>query len=219
MVELIPREPLFQVEVGDYRNFVYALLDWDSKKAAIFDPHLGIKEILGALRDHQFSLECILLTHSHWDHISGLNEIFVPGVNIPLYAHADDHHRIAPEFRDFLRPLADQERLRVGDMEIEVLWTPGHSAGGVCFYLHSLSPPALLSGDTVFIGDCGRTDLDTGSVAALFSSLQRLKKLSPLTRLFPGHHYAQALSSTLGEEFLKSPPFLCRSIEELEALP
>jgi glyoxylase-like metal-dependent hydrolase (beta-lactamase superfamily II) len=78
---------------------------------------------------------------------------------------------------------------------------------------------ALLTGDTLFIRDCGRTDLPTGSTTEMFSTLQRYKSLNPQLKIFPGHHYREEFWSTLEVVLRTSPPLQCESAEQLEALP
>ena len=102
--------------------------------------------------------------------------------------------------------------------------TPGHSAGELCYRLEATDLKGelrtyLFTGDTLFIRDCGRTDLETGSNAQMFESLQRLKKFPPDTVILPGHHYVRECASTLSREMETSPPLRCASIQELEALP
>jgi glyoxylase-like metal-dependent hydrolase (beta-lactamase superfamily II) len=112
----------------------------------------------------------------------------------------------------------DGEILRVGSIEVEAIHSPGHSAGELCYYVKT-GDGYLLSGDTLFIRDCGRTDLETGSNEELFSTLQNLKKLPDSLVLLPGHHYAPEVASRFGDEKHRSPPLLCQSVEELRNLP
>ena len=144
---------------------------------------------------------------------------------IPVNVHPNDQGRLkkhSPETLKRCQPIRDESRLSVGTLEVRALHTPGHSAGETCFVLESKGAPTrtyLFSGDTLFIRDCGRTDLESGSNEQMFESLQKLKTLPPSTVLLPGHHYAKECASTLANELESSPPLQCRSVEELKGLP
>jgi glyoxylase-like metal-dependent hydrolase (beta-lactamase superfamily II) len=99
--------------------------------------------------------------------------------------------------------------------------TPGHSSGEFCYLLPKqtqVDRPYVFTGDTLFIRDCGRTDLESGNDAEMFASLQILKQLDPDTVILVGHHYAKECASTLGEELKVSPPLKCASVSELSNL-
>jgi glyoxylase-like metal-dependent hydrolase (beta-lactamase superfamily II) len=216
---LAPGQPVAQFELGDFRNFVYLILDWRTRKAAWVDPQRDLEPPLEALRSNSFALELILLTHTHHDHVAGVPGLRERFPQVPIAVHADDRHRVASLLQDAdVKELRDGERLALGALEIEVMHTPGHSAGELCYLVHG-EQPYLLTGDTVFIRDCGRTDLPTGSTEQMFHSLQRIKRLPLETILLPGHHYTTELASRLGVELETSAPFRCQTIEELGALP
>ena len=112
--------------------------------------------------------------------------------------------------------------MKVGEIEIQALHTPGHSAGAFCYYVKKqagVDRPYLFTGDTIFIRDCGRTDFESGSNAEMFASIQKIKKFPDNSVLLVGHHYAKEFLTTLGEEKKASPPFLAKSVEELANLP
>ena len=217
---LHPNEPVAQFEVGSYRNFVYLVLDWETKKAALIDPHSGLRAVLESLETHGFVLSAILLTHTHFDHISGLPELGELHPQIPVYVHPQDAHRLKGDATTKLqiKNLQDLQRIELGSLQIQALHTPGHSAGECCFFLNS-SGPYLFTGDTIFIRDCGRTDLESGSDQELFESIQRIKTLPLETVILPGHHYQKESASTLQTELRESPPFQCKTVNELSELP
>ena len=210
-----------QYEIGSYKNFVYLILDWAQKKAAIIDPQFNLSKPLGDLKEKGFTLTAVLLTHTHFDHIAGLAGLLEAFPQLPLYVHPADLHRIKADTvkRSKLIPIQDQDIIQIGDLSVHALHTPGHSPGEVCYFLKETNPPALFTGDTVFIRDCGRTDLEGGNNAQMFHSLQRIKQLPPQTVILPGHHYQSETSSLLGDELLRSPPFQCKSVDELANLP
>lgn len=216
---LVPNEPVAQFEIGSMRNFIYLILDWATRKAAIIDPQRDLDEPLSAISAYGFELEALLLTHTHFDHIAGVPPLAQLYPKLPILLNSADAHRLKPaSLKPQLRLLNDGDVVTVGNLRVRVLHTPGHSAGECCYLLEG-EPPYLFSGDTLFIRDCGRTDLETGSAQEMFHSLQRIKALSPRTILLPGHHYAPECASTLEKELRESPPLRCQSIEELEAQP
>jgi hydroxyacylglutathione hydrolase len=216
--------PVVQFEIGTLRNFVYLLIDWKNGDAWIVDPQRDLLPIQQALQSAQLKLTGILLTHTHHDHIAGIEPLLKWQPDLPIWVHPLDAFRLErlcqeqPKICSNLRHFSDQETLRIGALEIQALHTPGHSAGGSCFLIEA-SPPFLLSGDTLFIGDCGRTDLETGSVAQMFESLTQLKSFPKNTVILPGHHYALACASTLEEELQSNLALQAKSVEELSAIP
>ncbi len=210
-------ECVAQFEIGSMRNFVYLILDWSLRKAAVVDPQKDLSPLLATIQSHGFELEWILLTHTHHDHIAGVPELIHRFPSAKLAVHALDRHRLARELKT--TAIQEGDRLPIGRLEAQALHTPGHSAGECCYFLETTSPPYLFTGDTVFIRDCGRTDFPDGSNEQMFASLQRIKRLPGETVLLPGHHYAPECATTLAQELETSPPFLCRSVTELSMLP
>ena len=208
-------EPVAQFRLGNFQNFVYLLLDWQTHEAAWIDPQSELDPALHALKEHGFTLKHLLLTHSHWDHVAGVPELLKRFPGISVHLHEQEAHRMKSGFS----PIQDQEVLRVGTLAVQVLHTPGHSAGECCFFLPETQPPYLFSGDTLFIRDCGNTSQETGSNAELFQSLQRIKALPPQTVILPGHQYHRDCASTLEREMKLSAPLLCKTVDELARLP
>lgn len=217
---LVVGQPIAQWEIGPMQNFVYLLIDWQARRAALVDPQADLSAPLEALRQHDLTLDRVLITHTHFDHVAGLPALVRERPDLTVVLHRADLHRIESLMRGRGPALVeDGETFRVGGLEVKALHTPGHSAGHACFLIEGLAPPALLTGDTIFIRDCGRTDLATGDDAQMFASIQRVKALPPETLILPGHHYKPEVASTVGRERESSPPFLARSVEELAALP
>ncbi len=172
----------------------YLLICPSSKSAAVIDVgQNSAKELSSYAEKHQLKLEKILLTHSHWDHIADVSHL-----NIPVYIHQDDEANVVNPGSDGLplfipiqgvkvdHHLKDGEVIDVGDLRIKVIHTPGHTPGGVCFYLEEQK--ILFSGDTLFQGAIGRMDLPTACPPLkMIESLKKLEVLPRETIVYPGH--------------------------------
>ena len=174
-----------------------AILFGEDGIGAAIDPSQGSAEkILAQAARSGLKIEKILLTHSNWDHIADLH-VLKEKTGALLYVHPLDAKNVESPGSDGLpmmipiaatRPdhlLKDGEIVTVGSLKLEVIHTPGHSPGSVCFYLASKG--ILFSGDTLFCGCIGRLDLPTGNPRAIKQSLQKLEKLPPHTRVISGH--------------------------------
>jgi glyoxylase-like metal-dependent hydrolase (beta-lactamase superfamily II) len=197
-------------------------MDWEKLEAAIIDPQKDLSGPLNFLKQNKFTLTGTFLTHTHPDHTAGVPELIRTFPSVPIFVHGDDLFRFDPHTLETaaIRPVKDGETVPVGKLRMKAVHTPGHSKGGCCFLLEVSSDSLyLFTGDTVFIRDCGRTDLETGSTMSMFQSLQRLKTLPHQAILLPGHHYQLECASTLATELVENPAFRCQSVADLEALP
>lgn len=221
---LVAHHPVAQFELGDFDNFVYLLVDWDAHEAAMVDCRAELGPIEKALSTHQIQLKHLWLTHTHWDHVHGLEQLIKKFPHITLHVHPEEMHRLPKNLKNDprLHPLADHTVLFAGALQAHVIHTPGHSPGECCFFVPTqegfLCDPVLFSGDTLFIHDCGRTNLPGGSDQQMFESLQRIKKLPHPTIILPGHHYHTSCASTIDVELRESGPLLCSNVAELAGL-
>ncbi|MDR2539340.1 MAG: MBL fold metallo-hydrolase [Chlamydiales bacterium] len=155
------------------------------------------RELSSYVEGNQLILEKILLTHSHWDHIADIS-LLKNYFDVPVYIHQDDETNVINPGSDGIplfvpiqgvkidHYLKDGEIMDVGDLHIQVIHTPGHTPGGVCFYLEKQK--ILFSGDTLFQGAIGRMDLPTAcSPLTMIKSLKKLEALPQETVVYPGH--------------------------------
>jgi glyoxylase-like metal-dependent hydrolase (beta-lactamase superfamily II)/acyl carrier protein len=187
-----------QLQLGPMENFVYLVGPRDGDEAVVVDPAWDVDAIeQAAARDHR-RLVAAVVSHSHDDHINGLAEL-LRRRDLPVYAHRDEL-AFSPALRELgraVRAVRAGDEIAVGPARIKLLHTPGHTPGSLCV----LCGDALFSGDTAFVRGCGRCDLEGGDPEAMYRSITDvLLKLPDATRLFPGHHYADRVSSTLGDE-------------------
>lgn len=172
-------------------------LVFDKKSGILIDPAVFEQKILDFIKKENLKIEYILLTHGHFDHISGA-AAFAKKLSAKICLHQDDLlltrglarnvGRIWGYKSKSFQPdifLEDGQKFKVGDLEFEVIHTPGHSEGGVCFYFEKQK--VIFSGDTLFAGSYGRTDLPGGDEEKIFESIKKLLKLPPETKVYPGH--------------------------------
>ena len=199
---------LKQIEVGPMENFIYLIGDTNKKECVMVDPAWEVDRVLKIAAEDGMTVVGGLATHYHYDHINGAEEL-LGKIKGKVYIHKSE----APYLKGMSQELEKVEsghRLKVGDIEITFLHTPGHTPGSQCFLVEN----RLVSGDTLFIGACGRCDLPGGNAEELYQSLEKLSKLDDGVLLFPGHNYAKESSSTIGEEKKTNPYLQARSVRD-----
>lgn len=183
--------------LGMLKTNCYFVINMVSNQVIIIDPADQAASIRQKIEEKQWKPVAVLLTHGHYDHIMAAKELSEE-YNIPLYASEAEVELLQnPEINmsftmnhnysltpDVL--VKDNEILNLANMKIKVLQTPGHTAGGVCYYLYEND--VLFSGDTLFFESVGRTDLPTGNSAQLFESIRnKLMVLKDEIEVYPGH--------------------------------
>ena len=170
-------------------NFSYVIADESSKEAVVVDPSFNADVIISLIQNQGFTVKYIVNTHHHQDHSAGNTEI-KSSTGSKIVAH-----KIAKIDQDI--EVEGGDSLKVGGIIIEVIHTPGHCPDSICL----LFDGKLLTGDTLFVGECGRTDLPGGSPKALYNSFfQKLMTLDDDIEVYPGHDYGPRPQSTIGEE-------------------
>ena len=202
--------------VGAYEVNCY-LLNGGERAALAIDPGHEAERIRAQLHSRGWDLAAVLLTHGHADHLCGLGGLLGGARPPPVYLHAQDarwafseRNRIALDYEGLaappatLQPVTDGQTLELGGLTCRVIATPGHSPGGVCYYFPE--PAALFSGDTLFQGTVGRTDLPGGDGRMLAASLRQLARLPDATRVYPGHGPATTLAEEKRSNFFFRTP-------------
>lgn len=188
------------------RNFAYLIGDRETGDTVVVDPAYAANDLVDVLEADGMRLSGVLVTHHHPDHVGGSMMGFeLKGLaellerqSVPVHVNsleADWVSQVTGIARSELTAHEHGDRLNVGDIEIELLHTPGHTPGSQCFLLDG----RLVAGDTLFLEGCGRTDFPGGSVDDMFRSLQQLAKLPGDPTVFPGHWYSQEPSASLDE--------------------
>ncbi len=188
-------------------NFVYLIGDRQTGEAVVVDPAYDPAGVLEVLAGDDMRLTGVLATHYHSDHVGGSMMGFtIPGVadllelvHVPVHVQAEEAELVGKVTELTAGDLVSHrsgDTVMVGDIPIELIHTPGHTPGSQCFLLDG----ALVSGDTLFLDGCGRTDLPGGDAALLYESLtQKLAKVPDDAVLFPGHMYSPAPSASMGD--------------------
>ncbi len=176
----------------------------------VVDPSFAAKEILNVVAERGISVRYVVDTHGHRDHVQG-NRLLAEKTGAKVAIHERDAFMLEDP-PDVL--LHDGDVLWIGEAKVEVIHTPGHTPGGICLF----SEGFLFTGDTLFVGNCGRTDLEGGSDEDLFNSLRRLKSLDGAVRVYPGHSYG-GRSSTIERERRTNPAMRCRTLSEFRLIP
>ena len=171
--------------LGAYQTNCYIIHDDTSKTCCVIDPGYDADLILDKLEELGMSLEAILLTHGHFDHVGAVKELACE-TGCQVYIHPDDLSMppmmtAGPLY--YTKTYAEGTQLHLAGLDIAVLHTPGHTPGSVCL----LTGDTMITGDTLFAGSCGRTDLPGGDWATIRASLNRLASIEANLWVLPGH--------------------------------
>jgi hydroxyacylglutathione hydrolase len=175
-------------QYGD--NFSYIIADETTREAAVVDSSFNAEELLRVLKAEGFTLKYIISTHGHSDHSAGNSELHSAlGGQMVTHTLSKVHAGAKVE---------DGNVLHVGSVELKVIYTPGHTEDSICLLVDGKK---LLTGDTLFVGECGRTDLPGGNAKRMYDSLfNKLLTLGDDVEVYPGHDYGVKANSTIGWE-------------------
>lgn len=209
-----------QVAVGEMANLAYLVGSLSTREALLVDPAWSVDALLDRAESDGMKVVGALATHYHQDHVGG--QIFgfeIEGVArllarhpVPIYVNeheADGMRKVTGASDSDLVRKAGGDTLTFGEVRIRLLHTPGHTPGSQCFLVEERGRPGhLVSGDTLFLGSCGRVDLPGSDAEAMYRSLNgTLRELPDETVLYPGHLYSTDPYGTLGEQ-KRTNPFL-----------
>ncbi len=187
-------------------NFIYLIGDRDTRECMVVDPAWDIDGVLKILGEDDMTLTGALVTHYHPDHVGGhifgMDIVGLPRLMeknpVPVYVNkheAEGVKQVTGLSDSDLKSLDSEDKLKVGEIEISCLHTPGHTPGSQCFRVED----GLIAGDTLFLQGCGRVDLPGGDSEELYHTLtKRLTKIQNEVVLYPGHNYGGKASAPLG---------------------
>ena len=189
-------------QFGD--NFSYIVADEVVGEAAVVDSSYNVDELARILKADKFRLKYVINTHGHYDHTDGNGELrSMFGAKVVAYKGSGAQHDLDVD---------DGDVLCVGAVRMTVIYTPGHTPDGICLLVDD---KILLTGDTLFVGECGRTDLAGGDPRSLYDSFfSKLLKLDDAVAVYPGHDYGVAPFSTIGKERRSNYVLQPRSVSE-----
>jgi glyoxylase-like metal-dependent hydrolase (beta-lactamase superfamily II) len=190
--------------VGPLENNCFIIVDDGVKECFITDPGDEPDRLMDYVSENSLRVKYLVCTHAHFDHVGALPElqketgakIIMHKADLPIYERSHEHavmwgFEIAPLPQPDIF-VSDGDKITVGNLNFEILHTPGHSPGGICVYGEGI----VVTGDTLFAGSVGRTDLPGGDIMQLRSSFRRLMTLSDGVRVLPGH----GPETTIGHE-------------------
>jgi hydroxyacylglutathione hydrolase len=197
-----------QVRVGTMKNFAYLVADEPSKDAIAIDSGWETGPIIAQAESDGLRVRYVVATHNHFDHTSTLQEL-AGKLDAKVVAHSN-----SPVPHDV--SVKDGDVLHIGRGGLKVICTPGHTEDSICLY----DGAHLFTGDTLFIGNCGRTDLEGGSAEKMFHSLHDvILALPPETVVYPGHDYGEVPFRRLGDEARLNPTLTVKNYSEFLGVP
>ena len=178
---------LNQMEVGPMENFIYFVGDKSTGEVAVIDPAWDARFLIEEAKKNNLKIKAAFVTHGHFDHTNAVEDL-LKTLDIPVYIN--EHEADFFKFnwgKENVKKTKSGDKLKIGNIDVEFVHTPGHTPGSQCFLVHN----HLVSGDTLFINGCGRCDLPGGDVEQMFDTIcNKLMRMPDDTLIFPGHNYA-----------------------------
>ena len=195
---------VLQIPVGQMANFTYIIADERNGEAAIIDPSWDLEKIFEVLKKNKWKAKYVINTHSHFDHILGNEQIAeITGANIIQHENSQRSKHMS---------VSEGDIVNVGDIPIRILHTPGHSVDSICLIVDG---HLVFTGDTLFVGNCGRVDLPGSNAREMYTSLlEKVAKLDESLVVYPGHDYGPSPTSKIGKEKMTNYVLRPRSMEE-----
>ncbi len=190
--------------VGPLENNCFLVIEDVSKETFITDPGDEPDRIMDFVNENNLKVKYLVCTHTHFDHVGAVSDlkkdtgakIVIHKDDLPIYESSQDHAAVwGFEIDPLPQPdvfVSDGDTIAIGNLQFEILHTPGHSPGGICIYGEGF----VITGDTLFAGSVGRTDLPGGDIQKLKASFKRLMSLSDGVKVLPGH----GPETTIGRE-------------------
>ena len=181
---------VLQIPAGQMANYTYIIADEDTDLAAVIDPSWELDKTFSALKKNGWTAKYIINTHGHFDHVLG-NEQVAAATGAKIVQHENSKLN-----RDI--SVKDGQTIELGKTRLQVLHTPGHSEDSMCLVLEG---QLVFTGDTLFVGNCGRVDLPGSDAEKMYHSLfDVVAKLDERLLVYPGHNYGSTETSTIGRE-------------------
>jgi hydroxyacylglutathione hydrolase len=195
---------VFQIPVGQMANFTYIIADEEMGEAAIIDPSWDLEKIFGILKKNGWKTKYIINTHTHFDHTLGNEQVAkVTGGKIVQHRNSLDNKQIS---------VSEGDIIKIGKIPLRILHTPGHSKDSICLIVDD---KVVFTGDTLFVGNCGRVDLAGSDPKEIYHSLfDKVAKLDESLIVYPGHDYGPHPTSTIGHEKKTNYVMQSRSIQD-----
>jgi len=193
---------IVQIPVGNMQNFSYIIYDEHDKFGAIIDPSWDLEKIFEFLEKNRISAKFIINTHTHFDHVLGNDQV------AEITKAAIIQHEKSTLKKN--RSVREGDIINIGQVELEVLYTPGHSEDSICLIVNN---EFIITGDTLFVGNIGRVDLPGSSPDNMYESLSRVAKLDGSLVVYPGHNYGMTPTSTILNERTNNPMLNFKSKE------
>jgi glyoxylase-like metal-dependent hydrolase (beta-lactamase superfamily II) len=180
---------VYQLEVGNMQNFTYVVEDEETQEAIVIDPSWELDLVMKIIEQNNLKIKYVINTHHHFDHTIG-NDAIAKHTNSKIIQHS------ASTLKNDIQ-VSHGDKIKFGKSELTVFHTPGHSKDSMCL----VGDGKIFSGDTLFVGNCGRIDLPGGNGKELYHSIfDIISKLDDMLIMYPGHNYGNSPTSTIGKE-------------------